>query len=264
MPLDEITEIIKFLPDSLTTDRGDTFDMTWGREKTKVENDPPGGVISFVGENETQGTRWEDQEDGTQNQQDTFTFDTSQDVYQVTERDIASVNSVDDASGDSYVEDTDFEIHSTADYTTDDAIKWLDGGSSPDDGEDFTVDYEHFVFFDRHSKKGDLVVQIAILAESIEIGTNYYDKLQLAKVLASALEEYFMDNRGARLKSLGNSNYAMKIRGADTFGTPVPAEGDTLGIFPVNVGFGLIKKSVEDDPEKRIGAVETDLSSDIE
>lgn len=96
---------------------------------------------------------------------DDITFTAGTLVYQVTERDIDSVNSLTatvNGSSQALTEDTDFKVHSTAAYTTDDAIKFLDDGTKPDDGTTFTVDYDHRKVFKPVTMRWDLTFRLVL------------------------------------------------------------------------------------------------------
>ncbi len=71
---------------------------------------------------------------------DSFTFDETQNVYTLTTVPDADSTSIEDASGDTYVEDTDYAIVSVD--GVENGIDWSIGGGTPDDGETFTVTYD--------------------------------------------------------------------------------------------------------------------------
>jgi hypothetical protein len=82
------------------------------------------------------------------NKQDTTTttYTSTQDVYDVHEKDISSINSVSgtlNGSNHTFTEDYDFEIFTNALRSLPHAIKWLDGGDTPDEDTEFTIDYNH-------------------------------------------------------------------------------------------------------------------------
>jgi len=72
------------------------------------------------------------------------TYQTGTSVYTLEKTPIVSdsVANVDDASGDAYVNGTDYDEVDDSGDGKQDAIDWSVGGSTPDDGEDFEVDYE--------------------------------------------------------------------------------------------------------------------------
>jgi hypothetical protein len=75
---------------------------------------------------------------------ETHTYQTGTSVYTLDKAPIVadSVTNVDDASGDAYVNGTDYDEVDDSGDGKQDGIDWSVGGSSPDDGEDFEVDYE--------------------------------------------------------------------------------------------------------------------------
>jgi len=75
---------------------------------------------------------------------ETHTYDSTQAVYTLNKAPIVadSVKNVDDASGDAYVNGTDYDETDNDGDGDQDAIDWSVGGAAPDDGEDFYVDYE--------------------------------------------------------------------------------------------------------------------------
>jgi len=72
------------------------------------------------------------------------TYQTGTDIYSLTRSPIVadSVTNVDDASGDTYTNGTDYDEVDDNNDGDQDAIDWSVGGATPDDGEQFEVDYE--------------------------------------------------------------------------------------------------------------------------
>lgn len=75
---------------------------------------------------------------------ETHTYQTGTSVYTLNKAPIVadSVTNVEDASGDAYVNGTDYDETDNSGDGKQDAIDWSVGGSTPDDAEDFDVDYE--------------------------------------------------------------------------------------------------------------------------
>jgi len=75
---------------------------------------------------------------------ETHTYDSATAIYALDKAPIVadSVANVVDASGDAYVNGTDYDETDDDADGEQDAIDWSVGGSSPNDGEDFDVDYE--------------------------------------------------------------------------------------------------------------------------
>jgi len=111
-----------------TIDKAPIFEII---EVTGIYN---GSTITF-----TNGTDYSLQ-DLVREQTDDFTFFEDDDPYTLTNEPDLSSTVVTDASGDSFTEDTDYEIINP-DGIDRNTLRWLDGGSSPDDEEDFTVEY---------------------------------------------------------------------------------------------------------------------------
>ncbi|MDY6780071.1 MAG: baseplate J/gp47 family protein [Halobacteria archaeon] len=97
---------------------------------------------------------------------ETETFQSTQSVYAFDRAPIVpdSIRNVEDASGDAYVEGTDYDdVDSDADGDID-SIDWSVGGASPNDGENWTMDYDvdHDVAFGTQEKAviGTATVQV--------------------------------------------------------------------------------------------------------
>jgi hypothetical protein len=75
---------------------------------------------------------------------ETHTYQTGTSIYSLDKAPIVadSVANVKDASGDTYVNGTDYDEVDNSGDGDQDAIDWSVGGGTPDDGEDFDVDYE--------------------------------------------------------------------------------------------------------------------------
>jgi len=73
---------------------------------------------------------------------ETFTYDGSEQFELTYVPALAGGSSVSDTSGDSYTLGTDYDIVDTNGDGAADTLEWLDGGTTPDSSEDFTVSYE--------------------------------------------------------------------------------------------------------------------------
>ena len=83
---------------------------------------------------------WE--ENGTQ----TLTYSNTQDLYEMEDIPFDNSTSIEDASGDTYVEGTDYDIIDNSGNGFAQTIDWTVGGGTPDNSEDFTITYEKKVY----------------------------------------------------------------------------------------------------------------------
>jgi len=77
---------------------------------------------------------------------ETFTYSNTQDLYEMEEIPFDNSTSIEDASGDPYVEGTDYEIIDDSGNGFAQTIDWTVGGGTPDNSEDFTITYEKKVY----------------------------------------------------------------------------------------------------------------------
>lgn len=249
-------ELVSFLPSSLTVANGDSFGIDWS---PALEGDidtgaPPYGTFRFVGTDVTDPFPLHNgYVESTQSQTDTFTFDDTEDIYQVSERHINSITSVEDASGDTFTEGTDFEVFSTSDYTTDDAIQWLDGGSTPDDGEDFDVKYEHILVSRsvemRQFLTYRLVFKVAEVPSSDAEASKFYYKTYLGQELMSALIEFFDKNDGAPL--ISGSEPLLYFSDYANFGRTNIDDADDIARYVIDIRLNR-KREVTKDATFRV------------
>jgi hypothetical protein len=82
---------------------------------------------------------------------ESITYSSGTDVYALTNDDVLVEGhhtvDIEDASGDTYDRGTDFEVIDDDGDDSLDSIDWSIGGSSPDDAEDFFVDYSYASVF---------------------------------------------------------------------------------------------------------------------
>lgn len=76
-----------------------------------------------------------------------FTFDDTQDLYEMTDIPFDTSTSIQDASTDNYVEGTDYDIVDDSGNGFAQTIDWSVGGGQPDNGETFTITYDKQVYF---------------------------------------------------------------------------------------------------------------------
>lgn len=205
------------LPSPLTVENGDQIGIEWQpsyeafRGSTASGNEAPPapyGTFQFLSHVPIDQFLRDTPVQTTQTQTDTITFNTGTDVYQVTQRAIDNTQAtILTATVGGFpatlTEDTDYEVHSTADYTTNDAVKFLDGGTKPDDGTTFTIQYEHILFtlgrvnHERYTYR--LMLFIGNLASGTNGATKTYPKSYLARQLGEALVEEWMKLRGTSM-----------------------------------------------------------------
>jgi len=77
---------------------------------------------------------------------ETFTYNNTQDLYEMEEVPFDNSTSIEDASGDTYVEGTDYDIIDNTGNGVAQTINWTVGGGTPDNSEDFTITYEKKVY----------------------------------------------------------------------------------------------------------------------
>lgn len=77
---------------------------------------------------------------------DSFEFDVNEDTYQLSVVPFAGTTSITDASGDTYTEDTDYQLIDETGNGYVQSIDWSLSGATPDAGENFTVTYTQRVF----------------------------------------------------------------------------------------------------------------------
>jgi len=77
---------------------------------------------------------------------ETFTYNNTQDLYEMEEVPFDNSTSIEDASGDTYVEGTDYDIIDNTGNGFAQTIDWTVGGGTPDNSEDFTITYEKKVY----------------------------------------------------------------------------------------------------------------------
>jgi len=85
--------------------------------------------------------------DAVESTQETLTYSSGTDIYSLSNEGIILQGyydvSVSDASDDEYEIDSDYAIIDDSNGGSLDSIDWGVGGSSPDDGEDFTIEYSY-------------------------------------------------------------------------------------------------------------------------
>lgn len=209
---------------------------------------------------------------------DTFRYSTDEDVYQVEERDIASVNRVvADVNGAQTVltEGEDYEVYSTEEYVTFDAIRFLDdshdvasfgtesfgtstfgtGGAKhgePDDGSTVEVDYEHHMLQETQRSTWNLIWRFVVRAPRVDDGDlgatqDYRNPARLANQLQDTLIKTLAAKQGKNLWSQAD--------GAPQPGAYVLHEVQNVGRRP-STEDGTVSDRVVDVRTSRIGITE--------
>jgi uncharacterized phage protein gp47/JayE len=141
-PVDDSTVSVE----AVVNDSPDTILTGGGTDYTVVDSNGDGmlDAIDFSGGSTTpdDGTVFEVNYETVTSTSETFTYDGSQDYELTYLPALADDSSVSDNSGDTYTIGTDYDIIDTDSDGEKDTLRWLSGGSTPDNPEDFTVDYE--------------------------------------------------------------------------------------------------------------------------
>lgn len=251
-PVTQVLDIKKlvgaWLPKKLKVANGDEFKIEWHDEDEYHERrDAPFGsfrVMLIVPGRSTKSFKRESRE---LTDTDSFVYSAAQSTYQVESRDIQDIVSVTGTRGGvahTFVEDVDYAIGNTPEYTlTNDAVVWLDGGDKPDVGTTFQVTYKYElidIFFAQYStvtirltihaselRTGDR----AIPAETISGATKNYAKSRLAGELWEALSGFITKQKGINL--------------GPTLGSFVFNGATEINIMRTDKGESIAKKSID-------------------
>jgi len=246
--LDNRPQLPEIIPDDVVTVRGEihtyeTFESDSGTIEVKsyTLNKAPIIEIESIqgvdqnGESRTFSNGVDYELDSTiKNSDDTFTYVTTESDYELTrEPDIPSI-SVEDESGDAYTKDFDWEIVNT-DGAAADTLRWLDTGSSPNDGENFTVSYES-------TFENSAVVWQDDGNNLPEPGSEFYVTYR-----AESIVSRYLDESEAKLDSLEDEILnVIESKFIDT------ASGDELGELGKLFGPLIGKRRGRNDTEYRI------------
>lgn len=248
--VDEMGAVAVFLPPTVTVANGDVIKIDVHPAK-EYHRQAPYPYLTF--ERSRSGSRLIrskdilEPEEISSDETATPTYQTGQDVYRVTERDIvavtellATVGGVDDTELD---EGTDFEIYTTPGLFGPDAIRFLPGGTAPDAGTPFTLSYTarrlsrmHQMIVDQtwrlelHTKDLKRDADIPVPADR-RGATVSYVKSYLAQQLADGLAAFLDTNRGKNLVT------ADPVRGTQFR----VVEVQDLGELPVDEGESLVR-----------------------
>jgi len=201
LAIDVSAALVQFLPKSLTLTDGKTVSgINWANEiddeavdavvygRFRRLNMTPTGVdksfkTKLVNESKTEN----------------IVFDADEDTYQVTERDIVAVQSLTgtrNGSAHTFVNGADFEVYTTYDYSTPNAIRWLPGGNKPDDGTSFTATYTHRLISSMQGNRSMNTYRLTIHTKDQTITGKFYPKARLGELLLEALYGYLTQHQG--------------------------------------------------------------------
>lgn len=253
------------LPNQVTLANGDVFSLSKrdGIEKDArptfpyieiepVDNTPVSKVLTG---------RPEEHNDNEQT--DVLTFADGTLIYRVTEPDIAEVSSVTAVSG-TFTEGIDFEVIETLDSGLPNALEFDPDESTPDDGEDFEVQYTHRLVapIRRRFEKGSFLVFVHgrqfLQGEGTgvtgETASKNYSKSDLVIEVAEAIEEQLILLLGS---TIGPDNQ-MTLQAARNFSDWTVEEGDssTNGMLEV---FIKRTRDVKEPKVRLIGSIETEF-----
>lgn len=173
---------------------------------------------------------------------DTFTFDATQDDYRVTEEDMeeASVEvtgTLNGSSGHTFTKDTDYEVVDPDNDGAFEVIRWLDGGDNPDDGTDFTVDYNHFTPARDYGERSHVKVQMHAHTTDLEAGDRGASEAQhredIMRALVNRLKTWW---RASAPQDLADVQCAARERGAISDFSYLEGRGTLRKGFDLTIG----------------------------
>lgn len=210
--VDVATALHGMLPKQLRMPNGDLITIDWydGDPTQKLEpRNYPYGIFTRISKTPVGIPRYLSlQEIRLDADPETYTYDADGDqVYPVVQRDIAGpVTGVEGTAGGvdhTFIENTDFEVVSLEGYTTPGAIEWLPGGTLPDDGTDFTIEYQHRMVDFLVVSRSILTYRLTMHCSSLAIGqrgaTVAYDRAILADFASDFLDEWLAVRKGSKL-----------------------------------------------------------------
>lgn len=147
-------------------------------------------------------------EDLVRDRTDKFTFTDSDRKYELQHDPDSGSTSVTDNSGDSFTEGTDYEI-TNPDGIRKDTLEWLDGGSTPDDDEDFTVDYTV-----THT---DSIIEWDTSNRTPDAGSLFYVSYRCESVISRYIDanDNELESLDNQLESIINAKFVDKASGEE-------------------------------------------------
>lgn len=234
--------LVANLPKALKTDLGDTVTVTGWYDEAEDTGDHalPFGTFLLVGSPPMERIDASHKRADTYTQVvDTITYTAGIDVYQVAQRDIHDVVSLTgtrSGSPHTFVEDTDFELHVTSAYSTVDAIMWLPGGDTPDDGTAFTLTYRHTLSRLDQAQRSSRIYRLALHVKETTIGLNFYPKFRLGSMLQESLLSELGLKRG--------QDFAPGLRLHEAMALPPPFIADSEGVVRSAIDIRLSRYQV--------------------
>lgn len=245
---DPVGELIKFLPPTLDVANGDSFSLTWidGEEIDQSEPEPPFGTITHIATTPDEIFPFDHGNDPvTQQTSDTITFQSGTDIYELTEKDAvddsSSISATVNGSSTTLEEGTDYELVDTVDEFIDegnflDSVEFLDGGTKPDDGTNFTITYDEWrskrvaIVYERQTYHLALKAQRSLSSNNAS-ATIDYPKSRLAKQLGESLLEDLFLKHGDHI----GSTEGMRLHGFQPVGQMSTREGSSTSIWAVDI-----------------------------
>lgn len=224
-----------FLPKNLALADGTTLSVEW--HDADENFDRPDGLYGTFRLVTTvplvQGIQHGQQAVGV-NATQVFTYATSEDTYQLTERDILTtasitINGTAGGAPRTFVKETDYELAQTPNYWTYDAIRWKPTGTQPDEGTTFTVAYQHRTVDLLIAGHYRLLYRLTLFCN--DLPSPFVPKSRVAGQLGDALVSHLMKNQGKNLYGTGEVNIGPVI----ALGTIAPDAAESLARWTVDL-----------------------------
>lgn len=188
---------------------------------------------------------------------DIFTFAEAQTDYQVQFRDIDAITSVNGIVGGSphtFVDNIDYKDASSPNYNlSKDVVRWLEDGTHPDEGTDFTVVYDYPVIDMFYAKYSMIPVRLILHVgdhQGIGLIVRKYAKTRLGQQLYESLVGYLTANQG---KELSGTAGAFVMNGVHEVNILRTDKAESLSRWVVDVQFNR-RQLVFKETVPRIGS----------
>lgn len=200
-----IQQLIAVLPTTMRTKTDAITAFKWVDEDEDLDHGAlPYGTVKHISRHDIEGQHDWAQVQVLTDKTETIPATTAT-VYQVSERDIASVQSLDGTVGGLPHTFTsgEFNVVRTETYVTYDAIEFL--GPFPDNGTDIDVTYKHRQYQQVRARRLDHTFRLYIWCGPLAVGdrgvTVAYAKSRLASQLIDYLERFILPLEGVTLSS---------------------------------------------------------------
>lgn len=199
----------------LTLHNGDQVSLTWVDADEPFDTpDPPFGTFSLRGIVPLDVTRREGfLALNPVSTQDAFMYDVNEHFYTFTEdpyllNGVTVTGTLGGSPGHVFVEGTDYVIGSVRNRDlVPTYIQWLPTGDEPDDGTNFTADYDYPEILLSTTNRGYIDARLTIYATTLMSGeqgmTEYWPKSRLAHGIGEALFQALRDTQGTNLSGTG-------------------------------------------------------------